>query len=117
VVRRLEGPKVVVVGSDETRAEFIETLPHEVKNALVGTTDAEAHVDANGLLEVVEPLLEESRVADERAAIERWRERAAKGSRAASGWEETLPAASDARVDLLLYEEGGNKPAPERPEW
>ena len=27
VVRNLEGPKVVVVGSDETRSEFIETLP------------------------------------------------------------------------------------------
>jgi peptide chain release factor subunit 1 len=111
VVRNLEGPKVVVVGSDETRAGFIETLPHEVKNALVGTTDAEAHADANALLEVVEPLLEESRVADERAALDRWRERAGKGSRAASGWAEVLPAASDARVELLLYEQGVNRPA------
>jgi peptide chain release factor subunit 1 len=113
VVRNLEGPKVVVVGSDETRAEFIETLPHEVKSALVGETEAEAHVDANGLLEVVEPLLEESRVADEHAAIEKWHERAGKGWRAASGWAETLPAASDGRVELLLYEEGANKPAHE----
>jgi peptide chain release factor subunit 1 len=113
VVRNLEGPKVVVVGSDETRSEFIETLPHEVKNALVGTTEAEAHVDANGLLAVVQPLLEEAGVADERAAIERWRERAAKGTRASSGWAETLEAASDARVELLLYDEGANKPAHE----
>jgi peptide chain release factor subunit 1 len=113
VVRNLEGPKVVVVGSDETRSEFIETLPHEVKNALVGTTEAEAHVDANGLLTVVQPLLEDAGVADERAAIERWRERAAKGTRASSGWAETLEAASDARVELLLYDEGANKPAHE----
>jgi peptide chain release factor subunit 1 len=115
VVRKLEGPKVVVVGSDETRSEFIETLPHEVKNALVGTTEAEAHVDANGLLAVVQPLLEEAAVADERAAIERWRERAGKGTRASSGWAETLEAASDARVELLLYDEGANKPAHECP--
>ncbi|HET9675862.1 MAG TPA: Vms1/Ankzf1 family peptidyl-tRNA hydrolase [Gaiellaceae bacterium] len=115
VVRNLEGPKVVVVGSDETRSEFIETLPHEVKNAVVGTTEAEAHVDANGLLAVVQPLLEEAAVADERAAIERWRERAAKGTRASSGWAETLEAASDARVELLLYEEEANKPAHECP--
>jgi peptide chain release factor subunit 1 len=115
VVRNLEGPKVVVVGSDETRSEFIEALPHEVKNALVGTTEAEAHVDANGLLAVVQPLLEEAAVADERAAIERWRERAAKGTRASSGWAETLEAASDARVELLLYDEGANKPAHECP--
>jgi peptide chain release factor subunit 1 len=115
VVRTIEGPKVVVVGSDETRSEFIETLPHEVKNALVGTTEAEAHVDANGLLAVVQPLLEEAGVAVERAAIERWRERAAKGTRASSGWAETLAAASDGRVELLLYEEGANKPAHECP--
>ncbi len=115
VVRRLEGPKVVVVGSDETRSEFIETLPHEVKNAVVGTIEAEAHTDGNGLLGVVAPLLEEARVADERAAIERWRERAAKGSRASSGWAETLDAASDARVELLLYEEGANRAAHECP--
>jgi peptide chain release factor subunit 1 len=115
VVRNLEGPKVVVVGSDETRSEFLETQPHDVKTAVVGTIEAEAHADANGLLDVVAPLLEEARVADERAAIERWRERAAKGSRASSGWAETLPAASDARVALLLYEDGANKPAHECP--
>ena len=115
VVRNIEGPKVVVVGSDETRSEFIETLPHEVKSALVGTAEAEAHADANGLIDVVAPILEKARVADERAAIERWRERAAKGSRAASGWSETLAAASDARVELLLYEQDANKPAHECP--
>ena len=54
-------------------------------------------------------------VADERAAIERWRERAAKGSRASSGWAETLDAASDARIELLLYEEGANRAAHECP--
>jgi peptide chain release factor subunit 1 len=111
VVRNLEAPKVVVVGSDETRAEFLETLPHEVKSVLVGSVEAEAHADGNELLAVVQPLLEEARIADERAALERWRERAGKNGRAASGWAETLTAASDARVELLLYGEGANTPA------
>ena len=66
------------------------------------------------LLELVQPLLDEAHAADERAALDRWREEAAKG-RAASGWEETLEAASDARVELLLYDEGANRPAHECP--
>ena len=42
----------------------------------------------------------------EAETIARWREESGRGGRAASGWAETLEAASDARVDLLLYQEG-----------
>jgi peptide chain release factor subunit 1 len=114
-VRRLHTPKVVVVGSEETRSEFIDTLPHEVKNVVVGTTEAEAHTGPNELLELVQPLLEEAEAADEREALERWREEAGTNGRAASGWAETLTAASDARVELLLHEEGADRPAHECP--
>ena len=34
-----------------------------------------------------------------------------RGGRAASGWAETLEAASDARVEVLLYEEGADHEA------
>ncbi len=115
VVRSQEAPKVVIVGSDETRAEFLEFLPHEVKAAVVGTTEAEAHATANDLLKLVQPLLEEAHAAEERTVIERWGAEAAKHARAASGWEETLPAASDARVEVLLFEERANHPAHECP--
>ena len=46
-----------------------------------------------------------------RSAAERWREEAGRDGRAASGWEETLEAASDARVELLLFQEGADRPA------
>jgi peptide chain release factor subunit 1 len=115
-VRRLRTPNVVVVASEETRAEFLETLPAEVKTAVVGTTEAEAHAGANDLLELVQPLIEEAEAKDEHAALERWREEAGKNGRAASGWAETLEAASDARVEVLLYEEGANTPAHECPQ-
>jgi peptide chain release factor subunit 1 len=114
-VRRLRTPNVVVVASEETRAEFLETLPAEVKTAVVGTTEAEAHAGANDLLELVQPLIEEAEAKDEHAALERWREEAGRNGRAASGWAETLEAASDARVEVLLYEEGANTPAHECP--
>ena len=115
-VRRLHTPKVVVVGSEETRSEFLDALPHEVKSVVVGTTEAEAHAGPNELLEVVQPLLEEAEAADEHEALERWREGAGTNGRAASGWAETLTAASDARVDVLLHQEGADKPAHECPQ-
>ena len=115
-VRRLHTPKVVVVGSEETRSEFLDALPHEVKSAVVGTTEAEAHTGPSELLELVQPLLEEAEAADEHEALERWREEAGTTGRAASGWAETLTAASDARVELLLHQDGTDKPAHECPQ-
>ena len=44
-------------------------------------------------------------------AADRWRESAATNGRATSGWPETLEAASDARVELLLFQEGANRRA------
>jgi len=114
-VRRLRTPKVVIVAAEETRAEFLETLPPEAKSAVVATTEAEAHAKPDDLLGLVQPLLDEAQAADERHALDRWREEAGKSGRAASGWKETLEAASDARVELLLYTEGANKPAYECP--
>ncbi len=114
-VRRMRTPKVVVVAAEETRAEFLDTLPQEARSAVVATTEAEAHASSNDLLELVQPLLDEAHAADEREELDRWREEAAKDGRAASGWQETLEAASDARVELLLYNEGVNRPAYECP--
>jgi peptide subunit release factor 1 (eRF1) len=64
----------------------------------------------------VRPLIEEAEAKDEHVAVERWREEAGKDGRAASGWAETLEAATDARVEVLLYEEGANTPAHECPQ-
>jgi len=47
----------------------------------------------------------------EQSAASAWREEAGRNARAASGWEQTLEAASDARVELLLFQEGADRPA------
>jgi peptide chain release factor subunit 1 len=110
-VRRMPSPKVIVVCSDETRAELEEVFSNEARNAVVGWTTAEAHASSQELLELTSPILEEARAKEEGAVMERWREGAGRGGRAASGWAETLEAASDARVDVLLYEEGAEHEA------
>ena len=104
-------PRVVVVASEETRAEFAEMLPNEIEEAVIGWTAADAHATDAQLEEVVAPFLEEWRAKRETEAIERWREEAGKNALASSGWAETLEAASDGRVELLLYQAGAKHDA------
>jgi peptide chain release factor subunit 1 len=98
--------RIVVVSNEETRAAFGALLSKSVQRAIVGWTTAEAHAGPAELLAAAAPVLEASRAREEEAAIERWREEVGRNGRAAAGWEPTLEAASDGRVDLLLYRNG-----------
>ena len=110
-VRGLRRVRVVLAGTEETRAGFEALLAPETRAALVGWVAAEAHVDPPRLLEAARPLLDEWRTGREEELLARWREEAARNGRAATGWEETLQAASDGRVELLLVQEGADRPA------
>ena len=114
-VREQGGPPLVVVASEETRAELEETLSHDVKKAIVGWTSADAHAGPAELLEDVQPLLESQHGEQETGAVERWKEEAGRNARAAAGWGPTLEAASDGRVELLLFQNGTDRPAWECP--
>jgi peptide chain release factor subunit 1 len=103
--------RIVVVTTEETRATFDALLAKAVQGAIVGWTTAEAHAGAPELLAAATPVLEASRAREEEAAVERWREETGRNGRAAAGWEPTLEAASDGRVDLLLYRNGIRHPA------
>jgi peptide chain release factor subunit 1 len=114
-LERRTGADVVVVSSEETRAEFARLLSKEVEKAVVGWTHAEAHAGPPELLAAAKPVLEEARARREREKIERWREEAGRGGRAAAGWSETLESASDGRVETLLFQEDAHRPAWECP--
>jgi peptide chain release factor subunit 1 len=109
-IRRHREP-IVIVSAEEHRGEFKELLAQETQAALAGWTQAEAHATPAELLAVAEPFLEERRAQDERQALERWREEAGRDGRASAGWETTLEAASDGRVELLLFQEGADRTA------
>jgi peptide chain release factor subunit 1 len=115
-VRRLRGVPIVLVGADEIRSEFEELLSKEARDCLAGWASAEAHADGPQLLEAVRPVLDEWWRKREEALLERWREEAGKNGRAAAGWEQTLEAASDGRVELLLVQDGVDRPAYECPQ-
>jgi peptide chain release factor subunit 1 len=104
--RRYHVPKIVLVASEDMRSEFLDALSSEVRDAVVGTVSAEAHAGPAQLLEAVTPVLEQAEAKDEAEVLARWREDAGRGTRAASGWEQTLEAASDGRVEMLLFEDG-----------
>jgi peptide chain release factor subunit 1 len=110
-VRQLRSSEIVVVGADETRARFLELLPAEARTAVVGGAHAEAHAGPTELYDVSAPLLREARRLRERDALGRWREATATEGRATAGWEHTLEAASDARVQVLLLRDGVTREA------
>lgn len=109
--RQLQSPKIVLVCSEEIRSEFIDALSAEVRASLVGWTPVQAQAGPAEILQAVTPVLEEAETKDEAEVIERWREEAGRHARAASGWEQTLEASSDARVELLLFAQGTDRPA------
>jgi peptide chain release factor subunit 1 len=110
-VRRHHAPPVVLVASEEARARFTELLSQESRAALAGWAVAESHASAPELLAAVSPVIERWLARQETEVLERWREEAGRGGRASSGWEATLTAASDARVEVLLYQAGVNHEA------
>ena len=110
-VRRLRDVRLVLAGPEETRSGFEGLLSPETRAALIGWVAAEAHVDPPRLLEAARPLLDGWRSGREEELLARWREEAARNGRAAAGWEETLQAASDGRIELLLVQDGADRPA------
>jgi peptide chain release factor subunit 1 len=114
-VRRGLARHLVVVGPDEARAAFADLLAAETRKCVVGWTAGEGYATPTELLELSLPFLERARLAEETEALERWQEEAGRSGRAASGWDETLEAASDGRVELLLFQEGVDRLAYECP--
>jgi len=101
--RSLGRPPVILLATEETRAELDDLLSAELADAVVGWASAEAHANASQLEPVVAPLFERWRYGCEREHVERWRQDVGRGGKAASGWADTLEAASDGRVELLLH--------------
>jgi peptide chain release factor subunit 1 len=110
-VRRLRGVQVVVMAPEETWAEFSELVSAETRNAIVGRATAEAHAGPPELLAAATPVLERWRGEQENELLARWSEEAGRNARASGGWEKTLEAASDGRVELLLFREAADRSA------
>jgi peptide chain release factor subunit 1 len=110
-VRRARGPQLVIVAPEELRPEIEAALATETREAIVGWATAEAHAGPSELVEVARPVLDRAHALREQEAVERFREELGRNARACAGWQDTLEAASDARVEQLLVAEGPERPA------
>jgi peptide chain release factor subunit 1 len=109
--RRSGSLQMVVVAPEEMRRNVESALSAEAREAIVGWATAEAHAGPNDLAEIARPLLDEASAREDAEAIARWEEAHGRGERSAVGWQDTLQAASDARIDVLLVEEAAPRPA------
>ena len=107
-LRRRRHAQLVVASAEETRAEFLGLLSPDARAAIAGWAHAEAHAGAPELLASVKPVLERKRAEQEAALVTRWHDALGQSGRASAGWAPTLEAASDSRVDVLLYEPNAN---------
>jgi peptide chain release factor subunit 1 len=110
-LRRERSARVVIVSSEETRAELAGMLSSQARAAVVGWTHAEAHAAGPALLELTLPVLERWQAEREAELVERWRDETGRNGRAAAGWAETLEAASDGRIEILLCRQGPGRRA------
>jgi peptide chain release factor subunit 1 len=104
-------PHLVIVAPEEMRGEIESTLSHEARESIVGWATADAHANEVELLHIVRPLLDEARAREDEATLERWQAERGRGGRAAGGWKQTLEAASDERIEVLLVGEGARHQA------
>jgi peptide chain release factor subunit 1 len=111
LVRRFRGPQVVVIAPEDAWARFSDVLSQDARGAIIGWTHAKAHAQATELLAAATPVLENWRAEREQDAIERWREESGRNGRASAGWTDTLAAASDGRVEVLLFQDGVDRQA------
>jgi peptide chain release factor subunit 1 len=108
--RRLrDGLQMVVVAPEEMRGVFVAKLSQEARDAVIGWTSAEAHAGPTELLEVVRPVLEEADARRHEDALRRLDQELGRGGRASAGWQDTLDAAADGRVERLLLTVGGDR--------
>jgi peptide chain release factor subunit 1 len=115
-VRSGVADKIVIVCPEETKGEFEDMLSQETRKAVVGWAAGARYASAAELLAIAEPWLERAHQAEEARMLERWQEEAGRNGRAAGGWEKTLEAASDGRIELLLFQEGAARTAYQCPQ-
>jgi peptide chain release factor subunit 1 len=104
-------PHVVVIAPEEMRSELESKLSHEAREAIVGWANADANANEVKLLELARPFIDEAQAREDEAILERWQAERGRRGKAAGGWRQTLEAASDARVEVLLMAEGARHPA------
>jgi hypothetical protein len=110
IVRAVKDVPVVLAGEQRHTAALEALLSGETRAAVAGAVHPRAAAGATELTELARAVLERRRQDDEDVLVDRWSEAWGRGA-AVAGWPDTLAAASDGRVAMLLFREGVTQPA------
>jgi peptide subunit release factor 1 (eRF1) len=114
-VRRASDLQMVIVAPRDARRDRVEAVDRGTRGdrrlgAGRGAREREE------LLEVAKPHIERARSNADRVGARTMARGGRPNGRAVAGWDATLEAASDGRVELLLVREGANREAFQCPE-
>jgi hypothetical protein len=102
---REERRPIVLVGVDDLRGAFSEHLDLESRELVAGWTSVEPHQPPSLIAAAAQPQLGAWWAARERELLDSWHEAAAKHTHGVAGFEDTLAAATDGAVDVLLFQD------------
>jgi hypothetical protein len=101
-----ESPRpIVLIGVEDVRGDVSRHLDVESHKLVAGWTSVEPHQPPELLAAAARPLLEAWWGAREREILDSWHEAAAKHTHGVAGFADTLSAAADGAVDVLLFQD------------
>jgi peptide chain release factor subunit 1 len=114
-IRQGSDLSLVIACAEDQRNAFLELLESRVREAVIGFVDLQKQDDGDTLAPKARAVLEERLASERRSLLGRWREEVGqRGGRATETWEDTLRAAWEGRIDVLLVD-GRTEPGYECP--
>jgi peptide subunit release factor 1 (eRF1) len=101
-VNRHQPDDLVVLGTEENIGKFREFLPDRLRRMIVHTGQMRVDQPASEVMAELEPHLEAERVRESMAVLEQVRERVSQDYLAAAGFQSTLTALQEGKVDTLI---------------
>jgi peptide subunit release factor 1 (eRF1) len=106
---------LVLAGEQKNTSALEQMLSHDARAAVRDVVHPAAHAGTTELAQLVHPILERKVQVEEHLLVERWAAACGRGAGAVEGWADTLTAASDRRIELLLFRDGAAAAAFECP--
>lgn len=105
-VRRYHPDDLVILGTDENVAKFREFLPERLQEMVIYTGPMPVDEPSAGVLQKLEPHLQAERERETREAVDRVRDRVRHDYLATAGYQGTLMALQEGKVDTLVLARG-----------
>lgn len=103
-VRRYRPEDLIVLGTDENVARFREFLPENLREMITFTGPMRVDESASQVVAWLEPHIEAERERESRELVDRLRDRVGQDYLATAGFQTTIVALQEGKVDTLIIE-------------